>query len=198
MSQQKKPINQNLTIPNALSVVRILIIPFFAWSFLQNKLPLAVGLLVLSGLTDCVDGFIARKLTQGVVALCLAMRFPVIGPVLLVFIVKELVMLCCAIGLLKKKKRPCAAQWYGKVATVMFYASVALIVVMDGFLHVEGLAFQVISYVLLGLTAAMMIYSAVRYFQIFLTILRSNDSRYELSLTDEIRAKTVREKHGGR
>lgn len=215
MSQQKKPINQNLTIPNALSVVRILIIPFFAWSFLQDRLPLAVGLLVLSGLSDCVDGFIARKLnqvtelgkmldpladklTQGVVALCLAMRFPVIGPVLLVFIVKELVMLCCAIGLLKKKKRPCAAQWYGKVATVMFYASVALIVVMDGFLHVEGLAFQVISYVLLGLTAAMMIYSAVRYFQIFLTILRSNDSRYELSLTDEIRAKTVREKHGDR
>lgn len=215
MSQQKKPINQNLTIPNALSVVRILIIPFFAWSFLQDRLPLAVGLLVLSGLTDCVDGFIARKLnqvtelgkmldpladklTQGVVALCLAMRFPVIGPVLLVFIVKELVMLCCAVGLLKKKKRPCAAQWYGKVATVMFYASVALIVVMDGFLHVEGLAFQVISYVLLGLTAAMMIYSAVRYFQIFLTILRSNDSRYELSLTDEIRAKTVREKHGDR
>ena len=215
MSQQKRPINQNLTIPNALSVVRMLIIPFFAWSFLQDRLPLAVGLLVLSGLTDCVDGFIARKLnqvtelgkmldpladklTQGVVALCLAMRFPVIGPVLLVFIVKELVMLCCAIGLLKKKKRPCAAQWYGKVATVMFYASVALIVVMDGFLHVEGLAFQVISYVLLGLTAAMMIYSAVRYFQIFLTILRSNDSRYELSLTDEIRAKTVREKHGDR
>lgn len=215
MSQQKKPINQNLTIPNALSVVRILIIPFFAWSFLQDRLPLAVGLLVLSGLTDCVDGFIARKLnqvtelgkmldpladklTQGVVALCLAMRFPVIGPLLLVFIVKELVMLCCAVGLLKKKKRPCAAQWYGKVATVMFYASVALIVVMDGFLHVEGLAFQVISYVLLGLTAAMMIYSAVRYFQIFLTILRSNDSRYELSLTDEIRAKTVREKHGDR
>lgn len=215
MSQQKKPINQNLTIPNALSVVRILIIPFFAWSFLQDRLPLAVGLLVLSGLSDCVDGFIARKLnqvtelgkmldpladklTQGVVALCLAMRFPVIGPLLLVFIVKELVMLCCAIGLLKKKKRPCAAQWYGKVATVMFYASVALIVVMDGFLHVEGLAFQVISYVLLGLTAAMMIYSAVRYFQIFLTILRSNDSRYELSLTDEIRAKTVRDKHGDR
>ena len=55
-----------------------------------------------------------------------------------------------------------------------------------------------ISYVLLGLTAAMMIYSAVRYFQIFLTILRSNDSRYELSLTDEIRAKTVRDKHGDR
>lgn len=211
MSQPKKPINQNLTIPNALSVLRVLIIPFFAWFFMRDQLAAAVVLLVLSGLSDCVDGFIARrlnqvtelgkmldpladKLTQGVVALCLAMKFPVIGPVLLVFILKELVMLCCAIGLLKKKKRPCAAQWYGKVATVMFYVSVALIVVMDGFLHVEGLAFQVISYVLLILTAAMMIYSAVRYFQIFLKILRSDDEKYELSLSDEIRAKTVRER----
>lgn len=211
MSQPKKPINQNLTVPNALSVLRILIIPFFAWFFMRDQLAAAVVLLVLSGLSDCVDGFIARrlnqvtelgkmldpladKLTQGVVALCLAMKFPVIGPVLLVFILKELVMLCCAIGLLKKKKRPCAAQWYGKVATVMFYVSVALIVVMDGFLHVEGLAFQVISYVMLILTAAMMIYSAVRYFQIFLKILRSDDEKYELSLSDEIRAKTVRER----
>lgn len=211
MSQPKKPINQNLTVPNALSVLRVLIIPFFAWFFMRDQLAAAVVLLVLSGLSDCVDGFIARrlnqvtelgkmldpladKLTQGVVALCLAMKFPVIGPVLLVFILKELVMLCCAIGLLKKKKRPCAAQWYGKVATVMFYVSVALIVVMDGFLHVEGLAFQVISYVLLILTAAMMIYSAVRYFQIFLKILRSDDEKYELSLSDEIRAKTVRER----
>ena len=235
MPQEKKPINQNLTVPNALSVLRIIVIPFFAWFFMHDQLAIAVALLVLSGLSDCVDGFIARKLnqvtelgkmldpladklTQGVVALCLAIKFPVICPALLVFILKELVMLCGAILLLKKKKRPCAAQWYGKVATVMFYVSVAtlpyhwaaqwygkvatvmfyvsvaLIVVMDGFLHVEGVAFQVISYVLLGLTAAMMIYSAVKYAQIFLKILRSDDSQYDLSLTDEIRAKTVRDK----
>ena len=50
------------------------------------------------------------------------------------------------------------------------------------------------AYVLLILTAAMMIYSAVRYFQIFLTILRSDDEKYQLILKDEIRAKTVREK----
>lgn len=40
----------------------------------------------------------------------------------------------------------------------------------------------------------MMIYSAVKYAQIFLKILRSDDSQYDLSLTDEIRAKTVRDK----
>ena len=129
MPKERKPINQNLTVPNALSVLRILIIPFFAWYFRQDQLVAAVALLVLSGLSDCVDGFIARKLnqvtelgkmldpladklTQGVVALCLAVKFPVIGPVLLVFIAKELVMLCGAVVLLKKQKcRP--VVWQG-------------------------------------------------------------------------------------
>lgn len=214
VSQEKKPINQNLTVPNALSVLRIVIIPFFAWFFLKDQLAPAVTLLALSGLSDCVDGLLARKLnqvtelgkmldpladklTQGVVAVCLAVKFPSIGPLLLVFIVKELGMLCCAVVLLKKKKRPCAAQWYGKVATVMFYFSVGTIVVMDGFLHLEDMVFEVISFGLLAITVAMMIYSAVRYFQVFLMILRSNDSQYELSLSDEIRAKTVREKRKG-
>ena len=211
MSQERKPINQNLTVPNALSLLRILIVPFFAWYFMADQLPVAVALLVLSGLTDMVDGMLARKLnqvtelgkmldpfadklTQGVVALCLAVKFPVICPVLAIFILKELTMLCCGgYLLLKKQKRPCAAQWYGKVATVMFYISVSVIVVIDGFFPVKPVTFEVVAYVLLILTAAMMIYSAVRYFQIFLTILRSEDGEYELSLKDEIRAKTVRE-----
>ena len=172
MPQEKKPINQNLTVPNALSVLRIIVIPFFAWFFYARPACHRGGAAgALRPFRTVWTAFIARKLnqvtelgkmldpladklTQGVVALCLAIKFPVICPALLVFILKELVMLCGAILLLKKKKRPCAAQWYGKVATVMFYVSVALIVVMDGFLHVEGAAFQVISYVLLGLTAA--------------------------------------------
>ena len=64
MARERKPINQNLTIPNALSVLRILIIPFFAWYFLHDQLGIAVALLVLSGLSDCVDGLIARKLNR--------------------------------------------------------------------------------------------------------------------------------------
>ena len=34
----KKPINQNLTVPNAMSVFRILVIPFFAYFFLKGNL----------------------------------------------------------------------------------------------------------------------------------------------------------------
>lgn len=211
MSQEPKLRNQNLTVPNALSALRILIVPFFTWAFLTGHTIIATVLLLISGLSDMLDGFIARKfnqitelgkmldpladkLTQGMVAICLAVKFPVIRPVLIIFIVKELGMLCCASVLLHKKKRPSAAKWYGKVATAMFYVSVGVIVLLDGFFKLSGPVFDGISLGLLVATAVMMIYAGVKYFQIFLEILRSDDKKYELDLPDEIRAKTVRKR----
>ena len=89
----KKPINQNLTVPNAMSVFRILVIPFFAYFFLKGNLTAAIVALGLSGLSDALDGMIARhfnqitelgkmldpladKLTQGTVAICIAVHYP--------------------------------------------------------------------------------------------------------------------------
>ena len=56
----KKPINQNLTVPNAMSVFRILVIPFFAYFFLKGNLTAAIVALGLSGLSDALDGMIFR------------------------------------------------------------------------------------------------------------------------------------------
>lgn len=207
MPREKKPRNQNLTVPNALSALRILIVPVFAWCFLTDRINLAAALLVLSGLSDMFDGLIARKfnqitelgkildpfadkLTQGVVALCLAIKFPMIGPVLGLFIAKELLMLCCALVLLKKHKRPGGAKWYGKVATVMFYVSVSVIVVMDGLqLAATPTTFYAVSFTLLIITGIMMFYAAFRYSQIFFALLHSTSQEDELDLPDEIHAR---------
>ena len=149
----KKPINQNLTVPNAMSVFRILVIPFFAYFFLKGNLTAAIVALGLSGLSDALDGMIARhfnqitelgklldpladKLTQGTVAICIAVHYPSIWPLLALLVLKELVMLCGACYLLKNGKKPCAAKWYGKVSTTLFYIAIGLIVVMDGFMKV--------------------------------------------------------------
>ncbi len=211
MPSEAKPRNQNLTVPNALSVLRLIIVPFFAWTFMTGHTIIATVLLVISGLSDMLDGLIARKfnqvtelgkmldpladkITQGVVAICLGIKFPIILPVLMIFVVKELSMLVCASVLLKKKKRPSAAMWYGKVGTAMFYVSVAAVVLMNRAFPnlVPEPARTVISYVLLGATALMMIFAAVQYAKIFWQILHSDDAE-ELDLSDEIRTKTVRE-----
>ena len=203
---ERKNRNQNWTIPNLLSVLRILVIGPFAYFFLNDQLLWAVAMLAFSGLSDLFDGLIARKfnqvtelgkmldpvadkLTQATIAVCLAVKHPILIPILLVFVLKELGMLLGGCILLKKKKRPCAAKWYGKVATFSFYISAVVIVVMEGVFHLYTTTTVVISYVLLGITAVFMIYAMVRYFQIFLQLLHSTDPKDNLDMNREIKAK---------
>ena len=190
----KKPINQNLTVPNAMSVFRILVIPFFAYFFLKGNLTAAIVALGLSGLSDALDGMIARhfnqitelgkmldpladKLTQGTVAICIAVHYPSIWPLLALLVLKELVMLCGACYLLKNGKKPCAAKWYGKVSTTLFYIAIGLIVVMDGFMKVSESTFNIASTTALVITAGFMVYTFIRYFGVFREILRSTDGQ---------------------
>jgi len=49
------------TIPNALTLSRIAACPFLGWCILDGKFATATGLLVYAGVTDWVDGFLARR-----------------------------------------------------------------------------------------------------------------------------------------
>jgi cardiolipin synthase len=53
------------TVPNALSFLRLLGVPVFLWLVLGPKADgWALGLLMLSGVTDYLDGYLARRLDQ--------------------------------------------------------------------------------------------------------------------------------------
>lgn len=53
-----------VTIPNAISSVRLLLVPVFAWCIFNAYDAWAIGVLAVSGLTDYLDGFLARRLRQ--------------------------------------------------------------------------------------------------------------------------------------
>ena len=48
-------------IPNALTILRFILIPFIVLSIVKDNYIEAFIFLTLSGLTDILDGFIARK-----------------------------------------------------------------------------------------------------------------------------------------
>lgn len=196
--------NKNINIPNGLSILRIiLIIPFMIY-FLQDNIGAAALVLVISGLSDMFDGMIARKfnqftelgqmldplsdkLTQGSVAVCLAVKQPVLIPLLAIFVTKEILMLGAACLLIQKRKRPGGSQWYGKVATTLFYISFTIIVALKGIWHIESLE---VTITLLSITAAFMIYAFVQYVKIFLAILRSDDPKYTMNMHEVMDKKT--------
>lgn len=138
----KIKLREVFSVPNILTYLRFILIPFFVWVYVTAKAPsdyfLAAVLILLSGFTDVADGFIARrfnmvtdwgkavdpvadKLTQAAIAFCLVFRFPGMWILLTLFIIKELYMGIAGLVLLRKGKKLDGAKWFGKVSTAVFY-----------------------------------------------------------------------------
>ncbi|MEY2945640.1 MAG: hypothetical protein RL243_392, partial [Actinomycetota bacterium] len=65
MSEQQVSMwHEAKTVPNLLSFLRLALIPVFLWLILSHQGGLAIALLIFSGLTDYLDGYIARKYNQ--------------------------------------------------------------------------------------------------------------------------------------
>ena len=145
-----------LTVPNLLSLIRIILIPIFAVLYYNGHVGWALLMLFLSGVSDFLDGKIARrfnqvsdlgkildpvadKLTQITIAVMLFIEFHncqssvmrAFSWVFLYFLFKEAVMVIGGAVMLAVGLRPGAAEIYGKVATFVFYG-VMLVVIAFG------------------------------------------------------------------
>ena len=138
---------QIFTIPNFLSFLRLCMIPLIIWLYCaQKNYVLTAVVLVLSGLTDTIDGYIARrfnmvtdlgkaldpiadKLTQASVMFCLLSRFQMMLVPLLLLIFKEVCNGIMSLFVIKKTGKVCGADWHGKVCTWLLYAMMFLHIV---------------------------------------------------------------------
>ncbi|MEG6509932.1 CDP-alcohol phosphatidyltransferase family protein [Methyloligella sp. 2.7D] len=50
-----------MNIPNALTLVRIVLVPFVIWSIIAGEMTLAFMLFVVAGISDAADGYIAKQ-----------------------------------------------------------------------------------------------------------------------------------------
>ncbi len=201
--------NKNLNVPNTLTAVRLVLVVPFVLYFMNEQYFKAIVVLGVSGLTDILDGMIARrfhqftelgqmldpladKLTQLAMAICLAFKQPILIPLLAIFVLKESLMVSAAIFLISKnKKKPSGSEWYGKTATTLFYISFAIIVALKAFWNFESFPLSVC---LLSGTAAFMIYAFVKYSQTYFSILRSDDPKYKIDIKEVMDKKESRGK----
>ncbi len=177
-----------LTVPNLLSLIRILLVPVFIVLFLKGKLLAAVGVLALSGITDFADGKIARKfnqisplgkildpiadkITQLTIAVMLFISFRgsddgmirAFSWVYLAFLAKELVMLLFGAYMLSINLRPCAAEIYGKVATFVFYFVMIFIIAFGPEIGAFRQYFQLPGIVMIILTVISLILTIIAF-----------------------------------
>lgn len=187
--------NRAFTIPNIICLVRILLITPFVEFFLDGQYEYAALVIIISGLSDCLDGFIARKFNQEselgkildpladkltvlAVGICLAIIQPLFLPIMVILLIKDLFMLIGSSKVVKKGILVPKSKWYGKLGTVMFYVSVAFIVfneIMqnsdDPLVYIPEKVGLIISMVMLCITAAVMIFAFVMYTFMFKEIM---------------------------
>lgn len=144
MNSKSETQNKILTIPNLLSLFRLLLIPVIIWLYTIRKDYFPAGaLLILSGLTDLADGFIARhfnavsdlgkildpiadKLTQAAMLFCLVTRFPLMAAPFGVLVLKEIFIGTTGLLMIRKTGKVVGADFHGKVATTLLYAMMVL------------------------------------------------------------------------
>jgi cardiolipin synthase len=128
------------TIPNLISLLRLLAVPWFLWLLLHDDRPIAAGiLLAILGATDWVDGYIARHFDQGskigkildpiadrvlLIAGAVGLLIDGTAPrwVLILVLARELVVSIGTVWLAALGARRIDVQWVGKAGTlaVMF------------------------------------------------------------------------------
>ncbi len=177
-------------IPNILTASRIVMVPFFVWQFM---LSLETGdyvipalILIISGITDVLDGYIARKfnmvselgkvldpladkITVFAVCGCLWMVSFEHRMLLVFFVVKEIIVMSGAWVLISNGRKVSGSLWFGKLYTIVFYAiSIALLVFN---VRLEG----VVVYMLVFM-AVFSAFSLLMYIPVFFKLLNTKES----------------------
>lgn len=127
-------------LPNILTIVRFLLIPVIVLFALSNNYIAAIVVLTISGITDILDGYIARrfnlisdfgklmdpfadKATQLTILVVLSIKGIIPFWIMLIVLLKEVLMIAGA-SFLYGKELVVSSKWYGKLATVLFYVAI--------------------------------------------------------------------------
>ena len=179
-------------VPNALTVIRFLLIPIIVIACVQGQYILAIAVLSISGLTDILDGTIARKYnyitdfgklmdpladkaTQISLLTTLFIKGAIQIWILAVVVLKEFCMVSGA-SFLYGKELVVSSKWYGKLATVLFYVAMVISLFLEqignttnNIIKAIGIADTVIYYLAVITTiASLIMYMKAFYIQGYL------------------------------
>ena len=185
-----------MNLPNKLTILRVVLIPFMMFFYLADFIPYGIGKLIalvifiIASLTDMLDGQIARK--RNLVTnfgkfldpiadkmLTSAMLFMLVadqtipspwGAIIITIIISREFMVSALRLLVASKGTVLAADWWGKIKTIVQMIAIPVCVVLS-YLYTCGLnvpnaltlTFEILSYVLIGLATVLTVISGVNY-----------------------------------
>ncbi len=160
-----------MNIPNILTTTRFILVPVFGYFLYQSQYILSVIILTVAGITDYLDGHIARKynmitswgkladpladkLMQLTALIILGIKNKISFFVVIIVLLKEIIMVIGSVLLLKQDKFVVSSNWYGKLTTVILYFAVILIMLdlpFGNYLIMVAVAATIFSFIKYGM-----------------------------------------------
>ncbi|MED9903024.1 MAG: CDP-alcohol phosphatidyltransferase family protein [Lachnospiraceae bacterium] len=181
MKQKRLDAREIFSIPNIMGYFRVVLIPVFCYLFFTAETDkdylVAAGIVLVSTVTDFLDGLVARKcnmitelgkfidpladkLTHAALAVCLAYRYPLMLLIVGIMLIKEGFMAVMGIIKLKDGKKLDGAKWFGKICTA------TLFLVMCILLLFPSMPIQIVNMLIL-FCAAVMVFTLIMYIPVF-------------------------------
>ena len=173
-----------LLLPNILTYIRIILVPVFVIVYmnaesLSDHVASAI-IIVISGITDIADGFIARhwnmisdlgrildpiadKAMQFAMMFCVCVRYPWVILLIVIYAVKEVVSGFASAYLFTRGKHISGAMWCGKLCTVILFIVMLTLVAVP---HIPG---HVVA-TLIGFSAAFMLLAFAIYMRTYFVL----------------------------
>ncbi len=139
-----------MNIPNIITLIRLFLIPVFGYFMINESFVIAALIFIIAGFTDVLDGYIARKYNMitswgkladpladklmtitALTALTFQGRIPIF--VIIIIVIKEILMGIGSIVVYKTRSQVVSANWYGKMATVIFYFAIIMLILRAPF-----------------------------------------------------------------
>ena len=164
-------------VPNILTIIRFILIPIILFFIFTGNYLLGFVFFTISGITDILDGAIARKfnlistfgklmdpladkLTQISVLASLVIKDIIPIWILIIVVLKELIMIVGA-SFLYGKDVVVYSKWYGKLSTVLFYIAIVISLITKQF-EISGL-WANLDLVLYCIALATTVFSLIMY-----------------------------------
>ena len=173
------------SLPNILSTIRLFMTPLFIFLFFYNyptHVLTALAVYIVAGITDIIDGHIARKydcqsdlgklldpladkFMQASAFVCLYITHRI--PLWLVcgYFIKEITLALGALLIFKKKNTVVKSNWYGKSATVLIFVTVFIFMMPEKL--PKGVVNGVCIFVLAYLVFAFVMYYLTCFKEVF-------------------------------
>lgn len=200
-----------LLLPNILTYIRFILVPIFIIVY-SNAVTLtdhliAAGIIVLSGITDVADGFIARhwnlisdlgkildpiadKAMQFSMMFCVCIKYRWVALLLIVYAAKEIISALVSAYLFTRGKHIDGAMWCGKLCTVVLF------LIMISFVAIPHIPSHAVT-LMIGFAIAFMLLAFVIYMRAYFVLWLEylNEQKSPLATDMSPLDKTPKEPH---